>query len=220
MNLKNRIAGLVLGAGLAAASASGVAAATVGFQNIAGGDTVGDSLAGNFSLDISAFSATQVLIQVISAVNAGQSYFIGGVFIDDDPASVLSGEATAFSQANSSSAVRFAFSSTNGDLPQGNLVGFSQTAKYLRVNGQGNVWAVQPGEFLGLIFTGTASSVVAALNAGTLRFGLHVQGINGGSDSYVSQTLPPPPPVPLPAGGWLLLAGLGAFAAVRRGKRT
>ncbi|WP_445248309.1 PEP-CTERM sorting domain-containing protein [Microcoleus sp. OTE_8_concoct_300] len=46
---------------------------------------------------------------------------------------------------------------------------------------------IQGGESLGLSFTGNYNKVIAALNSGALKIGLHVQGLpNGGSDSYIS----------------------------------
>lgn len=48
---------------------------------------------------------------------------------------------------------------------------------------------------------------------------IHVQGLNsGGSTKYLGGDAPAP--VPLPAAGWLMLAGLGGLAALRRKRRA
>ncbi len=203
----------LLGAAVVAGCvASGASAATVGFENIAGGDTVGDSLAGQFSLNIETFSLTQVLVEVISAVNTGASYFIGGIYVDDS-ADVLGGEETAFSAAQSSPGNLFEYDLKN--FPQGNSIGFTETASYIRQTGGGictaNAFGIQPGEYAGFLFDGSLDDVLAALGDGSLAFGLHVQSIGDvGSDSYVT-----PSQVPVPAAGVLLLAALGAFGLFR-----
>ena len=50
----------------------------------------------------------------------------------------------------------------------------------------------------GLRFTGNYNNVIAALNSGALRVGLHVQGLpNGKSDSYISSGNTQDTPEPL-----------------------
>lgn len=197
---------------------TGSQAATIAFHNIEGGDTSGDGLVAMFSLDVTEASASTVLIKVMSAANAGARYFISGVYVDDDPGAVLTGEPMAFSAANSVGVVNLAYNGNPANLPQGNLVGFSQTAKYLRVPGNANGNAIQQGESAGFIFGGVYADVLAALQNGTTRFGIHVQGLGAGlSDAYVTEADPVmPPTVPLPAPALLLLGGLGGLAALRR----
>ena len=137
--MRNR---LLLASALAALVSTGTSAATVGFTNIAGGSTVGDSLVGKFSMDITTFSATQILVKVISAANAGATYFIGGVFIDDDPAFALGKETNAFSSMYSTNLNSFKYKS-NGNLPQ--LTNFGETSSYLKAKDdcQANVCGIQ-----------------------------------------------------------------------------
>jgi len=77
------------------------------------------------------------------------------------------------------------------------------------------------GIYLGLGSYGSFDAVVAAVEDGNLRFGLHVRdiGAGGGSDSYVSPpdgpTLPPDPGVPEPGTLLLLGAGLLGLAGMR-----
>lgn len=197
--------------------AGGVNAATVGFANISGGDTIGDSLSGYFSLDVTDAGMNTVLITLMSAVNVGMTYFIGSVYIDDAD-NVLSGEATALSPLNSIGNVAFAHDRKTKNFPQGNMIGFDGTDSYSAANGSGNAQAVQPGETLGFVFGGSLVDVLAAFDEGTLRFGLHVQGIGQGSDSFVSDIPTPPAPVPLPAAGFLLLGAVGGLSFLRSRK--
>lgn len=69
--------------------------------------------------------------------------------------------------------------------------------------------------------TGLVASVSATSTAG-FRILFGPDGFNGGINditySYTRLT-PPPSAVPLPAGGWLMLAGVGGLAAMRRRRR-
>ena len=56
---------------------------------------------------------------------------------------------------------------------------------------------VNPGESLGILFdlqgTGSFDNVIALLNNGDLRIGIHVQGFaSGGSESFVNKPVPEP----------------------------
>jgi hypothetical protein len=214
------ISGFVLAAFMGLSQAD---AATINFANIPGGSTAGDSLVSRFTLDVTQYSLTKVLIKISSAVAAHQSYFIGSIFIDDDPSAVLNHESTAFDAADSSANVAFQYKAS-GAFPQGNLVGFVKTTRYDAKKGSGNKWAVQPGETAAFLFDGSYAAVLASLQANVLRFGIHVQGLPcDESDSFVTryvQAAPPPPPppptVPLPASALLLLGALGGLAGLRR----
>jgi len=199
-------------------------AATIGFANIAGGDTSGDSLVGRFSLeltDVSTRFTQKVQIKIKSAA-ANASYFIGSIFIDDEPGNRLSGESSAYKDSLS---YRTEFKyKTSGGFAQGNLINFGATARYMMDGGSSA--GVQPGDYATFQFGGTYAQVLAGLQSGALRFGLHVQGINlpgceDGSDSFVSYVppvLPPIPTVPLPASGLMFLGALGGLVGLRRRK--
>lgn len=75
---------------------------------------------------------------------------------------------------------------------------------------------VNPGEWLNIRFAGESfSNVVAGLDSGALRVGVHVQGYaTGGSESFVAT------PVPEPETYAMLLAGLGLMSFVARRRRA
>ena len=71
---------------------------------------------------------------------------------------------------------------------------------------------ISPGEYLGITFTGDYSAVIASINDESLRIGLHVTGINGGTgDAYVNLVVNSLDimPVHAPVPGAFLLGFLG-----------
>lgn len=124
-----------------------------------------------------------------------------------------------------SSGVSFSQGASPGNLSGGNTIGFSVSPSGASADSNSPVqpMGVNPGEWLTIVWSlvsgTTFSDVIAALNlggnqAGSLRVGIHVQGFaNGGSESFVNG---PPAPVPVPAAGLMLVAGLGALGFARR----
>jgi len=101
---------------------------------------------------------------------------------------------------------------TSGAFPEGNNASPSfaenQGLHFTKNGGASN--AINKGEQLGIrvnLAAGkTVTDVLAALDNGSIRVGLHLQGYaSGGSDSYINGT---PPSVP-DAGSTLALLGLG-----------
>jgi hypothetical protein len=179
-------------------------ALTFGFGNIAGGDTVGDSLAGGFGMEVTDAGDGNVLFQIFNKTNAAN--FIAQVYFDDASPSLLSNPVV-----NTGNVGNVLFEVDNGTLPQGNNLTppFVESFGFDRVTGgpgnEGNVRGVQTGETLGIRFTGNFANVIAALNSGDLRTGIHVQGIEpNSSDAYVSI----PTPALLPAGAMSLISVL------------
>lgn len=118
-------------------------------------------------------------------------------------------------------------SASPGNLPGGSNVGFHATSSLSADAGSNAMVAgINPGESYtmqlnyatGMHFT----DLLAALADGSFRIGLHVIGVADGtglsaSDSYVNGS--GPSPVPLPAGGLLLMGALGGLGLVKRRRR-
>ena len=168
-------------AGVAAVSAvSAAPASAFSFGNIAGGDTPGDSYANSFTYTV-VNQGSAVRFDIFNSGNAAApNMFISKVFFDDNGyLSAPSLYGTNIGQ------VSFSGGPSNDQLPQG---GNSFTTDYaFSRNPGGNGGAIQGGESFPVSFRGNYNNVIAALSDGTLKIGLHVQGLpNGQSDSYIS----------------------------------
>lgn len=172
--------------GVAAVTAiSAAPASAFSFGNIAGGDTVGDAYVNDFSFDVTDGGNNNVLFKIANNNKSVSGIFIGSVYFDTgNNANLLS--AFGINSGNTGT-VNFQDNGTANMAQSANLsnpwsTDFAATKQGAASNG------VQTGEVLGLSFSGNYNNVVSALTAGTLRLGLHVQGINGGSDTFVSGT--------------------------------
>jgi hypothetical protein len=185
----NLVKSLLAVAGVAAVSAVSAApagAVTFSFGNIAGGDTPGDSYVNSFTFDVKVVKDTRLVVFDIFNLgnSAAPSMFISNVFFDDNNKH-LSGPSVNFSNSGQ---VGFSGGARNDQLPQGGN-GFTTDYAFSRVPGAGNEFGIQAGEKLGLSFVADYNNVIAALNDGTLKLGLHVQALpNGASDSYISSS--------------------------------
>jgi hypothetical protein len=183
----NLIKSLLAVAGVAALSAiSAAPASAFSFGNIAGGDTPGDAYANNFGFNVRAVNQTRLV--VFDIFNLGNpeapSMFISQVFFDDNN-NHLSGPSVNFSNIGQ---VGFSGGASKAQLPQGGN-NFTTDYAFSRVPGPGNEFGIQAREQLGLSFVADYNNVIAALNDGTLKLGLHVQALpNGASDSYLSSS--------------------------------
>jgi len=186
-------------------------AATFGFGCITNTSsancTTGES---QLFVDVTDAGSGQVLF---TFTNTGSEFSsIADVYFDDG---TLLGIATI---DNSDPGVSFSQDANPGNLPGGNLVGFTTTAGFLADSDapvQPN--GVNPGESLGITFNLinnlTYADTIIALQSGTdLRIGIHVQGFgDGGSESFVNT-------VPVPAAVWLFGSGLLGLVGIARRK--
>ena len=213
------LAVLVLGAAPATA-------ATYNFFKLTNNNV--ENVGGQLSVDVQAFSATQVSFRFENAVGIASS--IADIYFDDGLPAILALPMTFLQSAG----VSFNDPATPGNLPGGNgaspafVTSTGLSADSDSPVSQNGVNAAT--EFLTIIlnYTGanTLSTVLAALGSGDLRIGLHVQSIGqaGGSDGYINNTVDISlDPIPIPGGIILLLTGLvglGALARMRKPSKT
>jgi len=169
-------------AGVAAVSAVSAAPAwAFSFGNIAGGDTPGDAYVNSFTYTV-ANQGSAVRFDIFNLGNdAAPNMFISKVFFDDN--GYLSAPSLYGTNIGE---VSFSGGPSNDRLPQGGN-GFTTDYAFSRNPGGGNGGGIQGTESFPVSFRGNYNNVIAALNDGTLKIGLHVQGLpNGASDSYIS----------------------------------
>ena len=178
----NLIKSLLAVAGVAAASAvSAAPASAFSFSNIAGGDTPGDAYVNSFTYTV-VNQGSAVRFDIFNSGNAAApNMFISKVFFDDN--GYLSAPSLYGTNIGE---VSFSGGASNDQLPQGGN-NFTTDYAFSRNPGGGNVGGIQGAESFPVSFRGNYNNVIAALTDGTLKIGLHVQGLpNGASDSYIS----------------------------------
>ena len=114
---------------------------------------------------------------------------------------------------DSGAGVSFSWGASPANLPGGNSIAFSADLA-TDSNAPVQPMGVNPGEWLNIAFT-TSADLVAGLNSGGLRVGIHTQGYQGGgSESLVLS------PIPEPETYAMLIAGLALLGfQARRSKR-
>jgi hypothetical protein len=170
--------------GVAAVSAVSAAPAwAFNFSNIANGDTAGDAYANSFTYTV-VNQGSAVRFDIFNSGNAAApNMFISKVFFDDN--GYLSAPSLYGTNIGE---VSFSGGPSNDQLPQGGN-GFTTDYAFSRNPGGGNVGGIQGAESFPVSFRGNYNNIIAALNDGTLRVGLHVQGLpNGQSDSFISSS--------------------------------
>jgi hypothetical protein len=198
-------------AAVSAVSAAPASAITFSFGNIAGGDTPGDDYVNSFTYTVTN-QGSAVRFDIFNSGNvAAPNMFISKVFFDDN--GYLSAPSLYGTNVGE---VSFSGGSSNDQLPQGGN-NFTTDYAFSRNPGSGNVGGIQGAESFPVSFRGNYNNVIAALNSGALRVGLHVQGLpNGQSDSFISSnTQDTPEPLTMLAAG----AAVG-FGTVFKKQRT
>ena len=111
------------------------------------------------------------------------------------------------------------FAAGSGNMPGGNTVGFHADYTLDRAKGSGGVaHGLNAGETLSVSFVLSGlgyDALIAALNTGDVRLGLHVQSVDLGAGSFAATATP----TPVPSAVWLMgtgLLGLAAFRVVRQ----
>jgi hypothetical protein len=179
-------------------------AVTFKFQNIFPTSTTselsGDPFVNNFSVDVTDVGGGKVLFQILNSSTQGT---IGSVHFENT-GNLLS---KITLNVGNIGKVNFA-SSKNGNLPQGNKIGFVD-AFAAKFSG-GGFQRVNNGESLGIRFNGNFNSVISALQSEDLQIGIHVQELpQGQSDSFVSDGGETQVPEPLTILGTSAALGFG-----------
>jgi hypothetical protein len=210
------IAAAVLVAGFL--SAGTASAATFNFANITGNDA-GNAAAGEAQLylDVNeSFRGGENTVDFVlrNTDEPGVQMLIRRVFFDfGGPPPMLSGGAVDLTQPATTAGVVFSKITTGEtNLPGGNTVSFETDEAFGSTTPRPNDKAVAPGEQLTIWFAlggNSFASLLTAITTGEVKVGLHVIAFqNGGSEAFTAVA-----PIPLPAGGWLLLTAIGGLGA-------
>ncbi|MFP4007323.1 MAG: hypothetical protein ACLFV6_04855, partial [Spirulinaceae cyanobacterium] len=158
-------------------------AVTFSFDNINSENTNGDAIVDQFSFDLAKTDNNEVLFKFSNTGDVDS--FIRQIYFDDKN-SVLS-NLTFKGFPDTSSEVAFKNIKENQlNFAQGNNVNFDSSFGIQAKKPGSNKDGIDANEFLSVAFTADYDSVLADVQSGALRVGMHVQGIetaNFNSDS-------------------------------------
>jgi hypothetical protein len=190
-----------------------VHALTLGFESITNNSDMASSVGDQLSVDVQADGTTGASFTFSNSGPIASS--ITGIYFVNDP---LLFDGT---KIQNSSGVSFSAGDKSPGLPGGTPFGFGAKATAFFADSDPPVQpnGVNPSESVTIILTLLGGfdfdDVVSALLGGTLRIGIHVQGIDDGknsSDSYIATT-------PLPGAIPLFATGLAALGLLRWRKK-
>lgn len=180
-----------------------------GFQPITNNSPYSSEMASQLSLKVEPVN-NQVLFTFYNDGPSGYAYDVASpiagtiaqVYFDYGEASLL------FSSFDSSTGVNFHQGAAPKNLPGGKNIDPDFIATYsFGADKAAPKNGVNPGEYLGILVTANISDVIESINSRSLRIGMHVTGIDGGtSDSYLNINVNPVP-------GAALLGILGMIVA-------
>ena len=222
---KLALATVTVGLGLTVMEVNSAQAVSFGFDNIDSNNQYGDAFVNDFGFDVVDGGNGTVIFNFTNADNDNNGHAIGDLYWDD------STDLLSNMNLNVGNVGIVSFSDVrNPNLAQGNNISFDSDFG-IKFNGRGGGInnGVQGNEVLGVAFNGNFDSVVAALNNGDLRVGIHVQSISKEySDSFVSKlpTVANIPsgntagtPEPLTILGSVAALGFGALFKKKHGKK-
>ncbi len=188
---------------LACTASSHCSATTFSFERITSNGS--ENPESQISVDVSD-SSGRVLFKFSNAGPIASN--ITEIYWDDDLPLLSNGPDIDASSTSAGANFIANVAANPGNLPGGNGVGFSADHSIDSANGNSN--GINPGEMAGFLFDGSTNSVIAAIQAGSLRLGMHVRsiGIGGQSESFVS--------VPEPSALAILTAGLFGIGLLRK----
>jgi hypothetical protein len=172
-----------------------------------------DCAIGDTQLSVNVTSPAAGRIQFDLTNVGGNAAVIAGVYWDDSGSDLLGSIASIVPGGG----VSFSVDGSPPDLPGGKSISPAFVAGFrVNANAPAPKNGVNPGTTLGVIFNldsgVTPAEVIAAMNSGALRVGLHVIAFeDGGSESFVN--------VPEPASVLLVATGALGLVVVRRSKR-
>lgn len=214
-----RLCVLVLALSLSSVPAKAV---TFGFENVTNNNAL-DVAIGEAQLQLDVTDNGSGVVRFLFANSGPAASSITDIYFDQR-ATILGGMGIIDSDQGTGGdpGVDFSKGASPPNLPGGNLLSPAFVAtRGLSADSDPPVQrnGVNPGEFLVLLFNLRNGSdfddVIAALNSGVVRVGIHVQGFaSGGSESYVQG-----PAVPEPSAALLSCVAIGSVGCTLRDRR-
>jgi hypothetical protein len=197
---------------------SSALATPLGFACISNNSVAGCAvLQAQLHMDVTLNPTSSMMVDFLFTNVGSAASSITEVYFDDVVPALLGSPG----KIEESSGVKFATGCTPHNLPAGHPVGFSSNY-CVGSEAPTQPSGVNPGEWLRVSYTlqpsATLAQVLAALDGGDYRVGIHVQGFqNGQSESGISGPVPTPSPVPEPAS--LVMVGTGLMLVARAARK-